>query len=93
VQWTLATRGRGYTPGILADMRKRAAEVLAKAKLGTDVQAVKKATRVRKVATVGELVKLYLRTSKRTCARRRIWNMRAISNSIGCRCTAARRRR
>jgi hypothetical protein len=47
-------------PGTLADMRKRASEVLAKSKLGEDVQAARKAERARKVASVGELVKLYL---------------------------------
>jgi integrase len=53
-----------YTPGMLADMRKRAAEVLAKARLGDDVQATKKAARARKVATVGELITAYLKFAR-----------------------------
>jgi integrase len=41
-------------------MRRRASEVLSKARLGEDTQAARKAERARKVASVGELVKLYL---------------------------------
>ena len=47
-------------PGVLADMRRKAADVLAKARLGEDVQAAKKAHRERKVATVGDLIRRYL---------------------------------
>lgn len=48
-------------PGMLAEMREMAATVIAKAKLGQDVQGDKKAaTQVRQAVTVGTLIKRYL---------------------------------
>ena len=47
-------------PGVVAEMRKRASDILAKAHLGQDVAGEKKAARAKKSATVGELVKKYL---------------------------------
>ena len=48
-------------PGMLAEMREMAATVIAKAKLGQDVQGDRKAaTEVRQSVTVGTLIKRYL---------------------------------
>lgn len=47
-------------PGVVAEMRKKASDILAKARLGQDVAGEKKAERAKKSAKVGELVKKYL---------------------------------
>jgi integrase len=47
-------------PGVLADMRRKAADVLARARLGEDVQAAKKTAREKKGITFGELIPRYL---------------------------------
>ena len=55
------------SPGVLADMRRRASEVLSKARLGLDVAAEKQARKVaanKKAATLGNLIEPYLKAKK-----------------------------
>jgi hypothetical protein len=54
-----------YTRGVLADMRRRAADVLAKARLGQDVSAERQ-TKAKRLATLGELIPRYLTACRPT---------------------------
>jgi integrase len=49
-----------YARGMLAEMRRRAADVLAKARLGQDVSAERQAAKLKRTATLGELIPRYL---------------------------------
>jgi integrase len=65
VKYKLGTQQRKITlgravPGILADMRREAAKVLAQVKLGQDVAAKKKEAAVKRSATIGSLVEVYV---------------------------------
>jgi integrase len=53
------TLGRAV-PGMLADIRRQAAKVLAEVKLGKDVAARKKEAAAKKSATIGGLVERYI---------------------------------
>ena len=65
VKYKLGTQQRKITlgravPGMLADMRREAAKVLAQVKLGQDVAAKKKEAAVKGSATIGGLVERYI---------------------------------
>jgi integrase len=47
-------------PGVLAEMRRKASDILARARLGEDTQAAKKTAREKKSVTFGELIPRYL---------------------------------
>jgi integrase len=54
------TLGRAL-PGMLADIRREAAKVLAQAKLGQDVAAKKKEAAAKRSATIGGLIERYIK--------------------------------
>lgn len=65
VQYSVGTQRRRMSlgpvvRGTLAETRRKAADVLAKARLGEDVQALKKAGRDKKSITLGDLIPRYL---------------------------------
>ena len=47
-------------PGTLAETRRKAQDILARARIGQDVQGEKKAARIKKTSTTGALIKRYL---------------------------------
>jgi integrase len=49
-------------PGVLAEMRRKASDILARARLGDDVRAVQKVAVDRKAATVRDLIDRYLKS-------------------------------
>jgi integrase len=69
VKYQVASQQRKITlgpvvPGVTAEMRRKASDILAKARLGQDVAGEKKAAREKKIATVGDLVRKYLTARK-----------------------------
>jgi hypothetical protein len=50
--------------GTLAETRRKAQDILAKARMGTDVQGEKKAARIKKTSSVGALITRYLESRK-----------------------------
>ena len=65
VKYKLGTQQRKITlgravPGMLADMRREAAKVLAQVKLGQDVAAKKKEAAAKRSATIGGLIERYI---------------------------------
>ena len=51
-------------PGTLAETRRKAQDILARARIGQDVQAEKKAARAKKTSSVGPLMARYLDARK-----------------------------
>lgn len=47
-------------PGMLAEMRRKASDILARARIGQDVAGEKQAARARRTASIGELVPRFL---------------------------------
>ncbi|MBI4724746.1 MAG: site-specific integrase, partial [Rhodomicrobium sp.] len=65
VKYQVASQQRKITlgpvvPGVTAEMRRKASDILAKARVGQDVAGEKKEARAKKAATVGDLVQKYL---------------------------------
>jgi hypothetical protein len=53
-------------PGVLGEKRRRASEILTRARVGQDVVAEKRAARTKRVVGVGDLVPRYLREREAT---------------------------
>ena len=53
-------------PGVLAERRRMAADILARARLGQDVAGQKRAAAGKQVVTLGSVVSRYLDARKRT---------------------------
>jgi integrase len=53
-------------PGVLAEMRRKASDVLARARLGQDVSAERKAIHARRVLLFEDLAKVYLAEKRKT---------------------------
>lgn len=65
-------------PGVLAAMRRRASEVLSKARLGVDVAAERQAKQVqaeKQAATIGNLLETYLKAKKKKLRPSTLWQM------------------
>ena len=65
VKYTVGTQQRKLSlgaavPGVLAEMRRKASDILARARIGQDVAGEKKAAHARKMASIGELVPRFL---------------------------------
>lgn len=65
VKYSIGNQQRKITlgavvPGVLTDMRKKASDVLARARLGQDTAAEKEIACLKKTATIGELVPRFL---------------------------------
>ena len=69
VKYTVGTQQRKLSlgaavPGVLAEMRRKASDIIARARIGQDVVGEKKAARAKTTASVGELIPRFLKDRK-----------------------------
>jgi hypothetical protein len=65
VKYSIGQKQRKLTlgaaiPGVAAEMRRKASDILARARIGQDIAGEAKTARTRKVTTVGDLVDKFL---------------------------------
>jgi integrase len=69
VKYTVGTQQRKLSlgaavPGVLVEMRRKASDILARARIGQDVAGEKQAARAKKTASMGELVPRFLQARR-----------------------------